>query len=86
MYDAALFILKAKEVRRISQRALNGILCDVSELQRNRIMSLANEVNQGLVNMNAKVDDIIKGRVDASFFEGLETEYLAPMQILLNKL
>ena len=86
MYDAALFILKAKEVRRISQRALNGILCDVSELQRNRIMSLANEVNQGLVDMNAKVDDIIKGRVDASLFEGLETEYLAPMQILLNKL
>ena len=46
MYDAALFILKAKEVRRISQRALNGLLFDVSELQRNHIMSLATEVNQ----------------------------------------
>ena len=47
-YHVALFLLKAKEERRISQRALDGVLCDVEELLRIKTSTVVAEIKRRL--------------------------------------
>ena len=81
-HSAALFILKAKEERRVCQRALDGLLEDfheICEVQRN---VLRNEVKKCLGDMKCTsvvidaVDKVIERSSSASPFDGLHTAYL----------
>lgn len=81
-HSAALFILKAKEERRVSQRALDGLLEDfheVCEIQRNALRDEVKKCLDGLkctsVVIDA-VDKVIERSCSASPFDGLHTAYL----------
>ena len=81
-HSAALFILKAKEERRVSQWAVDGLLEDfhkVCEIQRNALRDEVKKCLDGLkctsLVINA-VDKVIKHSCSASPFDGLHTAYL----------
>lgn len=80
-HSAALSILKAKEERKVSQRALDGLLEDfheVCEIQKN---ALRDEVRKCLYGLKCAsviidtVDKVIERNCSASF-DGLHTAYL----------
>ena len=81
-HSAALFILKAKEERRVSQRALDGLLEDfheICEIQKNAVRDEVRKCLDGLkcasVVIDA-VDKVIERNCSASPFDGLHTAYL----------
>ena len=81
-HSAALFILKAKEERRVSQRALDGLLEDfheICEIQRNvlrvEIKKCLDDLQCTSVVIDA-VDRVIKESRSVSPFNGLHTAYL----------
>lgn len=82
--SAALFLLKSKEMGRVSQVALNSIVSDVTELFQARVMKLKHEVIYAIQNStSAQVSDETLTTIDRLFdqkeicnpFSGLESEY-----------
>ena len=82
MDSLALFILKAKEERRIPQQALDGLLDDFHEISKIQINALGESVMKCLEELNctssviSAVDKVINGAAASSPFDGLHTAYL----------
>ena len=78
----ALFILKAKEERRIPQCSLDGLLDDFHEVFKIRLSDLAEDIKKCLKDSNctsegiAAVDKVIGNYATISPFNGLHTAYL----------
>lgn len=73
--NAALFLLKMKEVNRVSQRALDEIVGDVTDLLEYRLSQLKEDIlakldPEAAEPITAKIDDIAKP------FKGLESRHL----------
>ena len=79
--EAALFTLKAKHIHKISQRSLNGVLCDFTTMLQSTVDHLEAEVvaviRTGSVNhqMMQQVHTIFNSPVVSDPFAGLTTEY-----------
>ena len=58
LYENALFLLKAKEERIISQRALDGLVDDITEIFRTQTYVLGAELKECLEKMNYSIDVI----------------------------
>ena len=82
LYENVLFLLKAKEERRISQRALDGLVDDITEFFRTQTYVLGAELKECLEKMNYSIDvittieEVIKKKASCSLFDGLHTAYL----------
>ena len=82
--SAALFLLKSKEMGRVSQVALNSIVSDVAQLFQARVTKLKHEVISALQNSTStRASDETVTTIDRLFdqeeicnpFSGLEYEY-----------
>ena len=77
LYNKALFLLKLKEERRLSQLAVNGLIGDISTLLEEEILSLKNNVIKCMHEEHASTELITKinkqfsGKLAAPPFEGL---------------
>ena len=81
-YNKALFLLKLKEERRLSQVAVNGLISDISILLEEEILSLKCDVIQCMqwehasTELITKVKSHFSEKLAAPPFEGLQTAYL----------
>ena len=81
-HSAALFILEAKEERRVSQRALDGLLDDFHKICESQKNVLRDEVKKCLEGLQCTslvidaVDKVIEHSCSVSPFDGLHTAYL----------
>ena len=81
-HSAALFIFKAKEERRVSQRALDGLLEDFQEICSIQKKALRDDVMKCLGDLKCSslvitaVDQVIERSCATSPFDGLHTAYL----------
>ena len=77
--QAALFVMKTRDGRRLTQTATSGIIGDVTELFQSRLEEVCHTTTTIL--KDAQVDGAVIESVKASIrthsvpFEGLETEY-----------
>ena len=82
LYNKALFLLKLKEERRLSQLAVNGLIGDISTLLEEEISSLKKDVIKCMHEEHASTELISKihkqfsDKITAPPFEGLQTAYL----------
>lgn len=81
--NAALFILKTRDGRKITQTCLDGVLSDVSLLVKQNIQSRCHTTLQALKAAGASKDilEVTKSTLfgnqgEAGLFDGLKTEYL----------
>jgi len=80
--NAALFLLKAKEVRKVSESALSGMQEDIDELCKSKASTVGNEIVDCLRDMNCGADvvsevmKIIQTHSNTILFSGLETAHL----------
>ena len=82
LYNKALFLLKIKEERRLSQLAVNGLIGDISTLLEEEILSLKTNVIKCMHEEHASTELITK--INKQFseklavppFEGLQSAYL----------
>ena len=78
----ALFLLKMKEDRRISQSNVDGLIADFTVLLQEEILSLKKDVmsciqqGQDLNDSISKINELFSQKSAASPFQGLETAYL----------
>lgn len=86
-YNKALFILKAKEERRITQRAIDGLICDISILFEEELSKIKTDIiscvqeNCGTDDTVSKIDNII-AHATISPFHGLDSAYLQRLYFL----
>lgn len=82
LLNKASFLLKLKEERRISQRAINGIVNDINTLFEEELAVLKAEVtscfssNQGTDETIRKVKNIFEQKTSMPFFHNLDSEHL----------
>lgn len=82
LHNKASFLLKLKEERRISQRAINGIIDDVDTLFEEELAALKEEVtscfasSQGTLETMRKVKKVFEQKTSVPFFHGLGSEHL----------
>lgn len=82
LYNKALFLLKLKEERRLSQVAVNGLIGDISILLEEEILSLKSDVIQCMQKEHASTELIttvkshFSKKLAAPPFEGLQIAYL----------
>ena len=80
-YEVALFLLKAREERQVSQLALDGLIDDFTELYQSQVVSLSEKAKNYLSDMNCDsdvitgIDELIKKTATTSIFKGLESSY-----------
>ena len=67
LYNKALFLLKLKEERRLSQVAVNGLIGDISTLLEEEILSLKKDIIQCMQEEHASTELISK--IHKHFFE-----------------
>ena len=81
-HAAALFLLKAKGGHRVSQRALDGLIGEFSELLSTTVTSVGNAVKECIGDSGVdsetmtKINELFSNRVYTMPFEGLQTAYL----------
>ena len=81
-HSMALFILKAKEERKIPQLALDGLLDDFHEIFKIQMNALGENIKKCLKELNCTshvitaVDQAISSNAAVSPFDGLHTAYL----------
>lgn len=79
-HAGALFLLKAKEQYKITQIALDGLVCDISDMLQTTVTQLGDAVKECLTNANC--DPKVVSQINAVFdeykdpFDGLQTAYL----------
>ena len=66
--QTALFLMKAREVHKISQVSLDGLLADFTEMRRSSTQYLESEINKILTASGLRMDD----------FEGLRNLFCQP--------
>ena len=82
LYNKALFLLKLKEERRLSQLAVNGLIGDISTLLEEEILSLKSKVIKCMHEEHAstelitKINEQFSEKLAAPPFEGLQSAYL----------
>ena len=78
--SAALFIMKAKEVNKISQSSLNVLLQDVTMMLEQKISKLETDVCRALatrgIEMDAELQSLFRKPELVKPFQGIDTEYL----------
>ena len=80
--NKAAFLLKLKEERRVSQKAINGIVDDMNTLFEEELATLKTGViscfasNQGTVETVRRVKEVFEQKTSVSFFHGLGSEHL----------
>ncbi len=81
-YDVAVFLLKAKEQRRMSQSSLDGVITDIDELFGTQTHLLGKKIQDILASMSCSndvkeaVETEVNGAAKHSLFSGLDTAYL----------
>ena len=80
-HSGALFLLKAKEEYKITQKiALDGLVCDISDMLQTTVTQLGDAVKECLRNVNC--DPKVVSKINAVFdeykdpFDCLQTAYL----------
>ena len=82
MKRIALFLLRAKEVRKVSQTALNGLLEDFSNIVQEIVSQIKSEVNACLSSRGLSLEvfdgleDVFSNRNNLEPFRGLDSKYL----------
>ena len=78
--EAALFVLKAKNVYKVSQSSLNGLMCDFGAALESRVHRLETKVMAAIDNADAtlkmQMTEIFNSPDVANPFCGLTTEYM----------
>ena len=78
--SAALFIMKAKEVNKISQSSLNVLLQDVTTMLEQKISKLETDICRALatrgIEMDAELQSLFRKPELVKPFQGIDTEYL----------
>lgn len=80
--SATLFVLKNKEVRQISQFALNDLLCDVSMVMKQSVESLSSRISSVLERNGINIcdvdglDEVLSNEELSNPFLGLDSAYL----------
>ena len=78
--SAARFIMKAKEVNKISQSSLNVLLQDVTTMLEQKISKLETDVCRALatrgIEMDAELQPLFRKPELVQPFQGIDTEYL----------
>ena len=80
--NAALFLLRAKEVRKVSESVFSGIQEDIDELYKSKVCTVGSEIVDRLRDMNCGADvvsevmKIIQIYSNTTMFSGLETAHL----------
>ena len=82
LHNKAAFLLKLKEERRVSQKAINGIVDDMNTLFEEELAALKTEVtscfasNQGTVETVRRVKEVFEQKASVPFFHCLSSEHL----------
>ena len=79
LHNKASFLLKLKEERRISQRAINGIVDYMNTLFEQELAVLKEEVTScfaGTNNTMGEVKKIFEQKMSVPFFHNLDSEHL----------
>ena len=78
--DAALFVLKCKHIHKVSQRSLNGLLCDFCTMLELRVDFLKTQVDEVVSNdVKQQISTIFQSPVVTDPFCGLQTEHMQKM-------
>ena len=79
-FSTALFIMKAKEVNKISQSSLNALLQDVTAMMERKISRLEEDVSLALgargMEMDTELQSLFRKPELVQPFQGLDTEFL----------
>ena len=77
---SALFLMKTREVSKVSQVCLNGLVEDVTSLLQRKVQQLEADVTRVLntkgVEVDSQLTDVFRQHEQASPFQGIETEFL----------
>jgi len=89
LYNKAMFILKLKEERRLTQVAIDGLIDDVASLLEEETLTLIKDINhciQGNVpeHVSNAINAILSCRMVKSPFEGLQSAYLQKQYFINN--
>jgi len=89
LYNKAMFILKLKEERRLTQVAIDGLIDDVASLLEEETLTLMKDINhciRGNVpeHVSSAINAIFSHRMVKSPFEGLHSAYLQKQYFINN--
>ena len=90
LYNKAMYLLKLKHERRISQVAIDGLISDTATLIEEELLSVKNKVIQCLEEGHApaelisNINEKLSKRISTQPFEGLQSAYLQKKYYLEN--
>lgn len=90
LYNKAMFLLKLKQERRLSQMAIDGLISDITTLLEEELSSLKKEVIQCLegghvsAELINNINKTLSKRISTPPFEGLQSAYLQKKYYLEN--